>query len=148
MVYPVDLYLLLILLYYYIIVTLILLLFYNYRYTNYFYENETRVRDLFKLFGVHVIVNIAGVGRQYYIILYINSFDLVQTMLTIITGFGLLSIAGILTDKILEYFHNKKVLFENHKYEYLDYGDNRKSDVENKKNNHKNLLVDEDDGFF
>lgn len=79
------------------------------------------------------------------ILYYVISFDLVQTMITISTGVGLLSIAVVLTDFILQHVHNKKDMFENHKYEYLDYNGN---ESENKKNNRKNLIQDDDDGFI
>lgn len=37
----------------------------NFRYTNRYYENGVEYRDLWKIFGIKIIVTIEGTGRMY-----------------------------------------------------------------------------------
>lgn len=83
---------------------------FNHRHSYYYYKDGIRYRDLYKFYGIHILVSISGVG---------NKFNLVSLLTAIGSGIGLLSFATLVADMILENFDKHKKKYLEHKYEEL-----------------------------
>lgn len=82
--------------------------FYNFRTIDrYHSSNGTLYRDLWKIYGMKIIVTITGEGR---------TFDFITTMIAIGSGVGLFGVATLVSDLILRLFVKDKTLL-NHKYD-------------------------------
>jgi len=84
---------------------------FNFRYVNYYYNDDVLTRDLIKATGLRFIVSIQGIGGQ---------FNIVPLIVNIGSGLALISVATIVTDLILQYLMPKRKVYTKHKYEELD----------------------------
>lgn len=76
---------------------------FNFRFANKFRENNLEVRELYKAYGLRLIINVSGTGGK---------FNIVPLMLTIGAGIGLMSISVILADCVLLNFTKKKRFYQ------------------------------------
>ncbi|RNA03750.1 P2X purinoceptor 4, partial [Brachionus plicatilis] len=76
---------------------------FNFRFANRFREHGTEVRELYKAYGLRLIINVSGIAGK---------FNIVPLMLTIGAGIGLMSISVILADCVLLNFTKKKRFYQ------------------------------------
>lgn len=70
---------------------------------NRFRKNDVEYRELHKAFGIRFIINVSGVGGK---------FNLVPLMMTIGTGFGLMSISVLIADCVMLHCTKKRKYFQ------------------------------------
>lgn len=83
----------------------------NFRYANYYDNNNTAFRDLYKAYGIRFIVRVTGKAGK---------FSIIPLLLNIGSGVGLLAIATVVCDVITLYLLKKGNYYKENKYLYVD----------------------------
>lgn len=76
---------------------------FNFRFANRFRVDGAEYRTLYKAYGLRFIINVSGTGGK---------FDIIPLMMTIGTGFGLMSISVIVADCVMLHCTKNKTLYQ------------------------------------
>ena len=74
-----------------------------FRFANKFKYNNVDYRVLYKAFGIRIIINVSGIAGK---------FNIIPLMMTIGTGFGLMSISVLVADCVMLHCTKEKAFFQ------------------------------------
>lgn len=93
---------------------------FNFRFSKYYRENGTELRDLTKAYGILFQIEIFGEAGK---------FDIVPLMLNIASGVALLSLATVMCDVVVLYFLKKRRYYKECKYQNVSVDNSEVYDV-------------------
>eukprot|EP00054_Salpingoeca_dolichothecata_P012917 m.71889 g.71889 ORF g.71889 m.71889 type:complete len:145 (+) comp20197_c0_seq2:93-527(+) len=84
---------------------------FNFRHADYYRENGTLYRDLYKVYGLRTIFLVGGVAGR---------FSFVPLIITFGSGVGLLGVATVLADLMVTKVLSRKEFYKAKKFEFVD----------------------------
>ncbi|KAM7441494.1 extracellularly ATP-gated cation channel [Porites harrisoni] len=93
---------------------------YNFRYANYYVQDNVLYRTLFKAYGIRFMILVYGQGGK---------FSVIPLFLNLGSGLALLGIATVLCDIVVLYVLKKKYLYREKKYLLVDDTENEPDDI-------------------